>query len=836
MNGRISLNGSWRIRGFDGQHGAPEAFLAAEADETLFYEGTVPGEVHVDLMRAGLIADVNVARNAEAARWVEECVWLYRRTFCAPPEALHAQAAWLVFEGLDLNAVVYLNGQEVGRHANCFIPCRFNVAGKLKEGKNVLAVRIESGLFSVADKPATPYMPGGIDHLLHKRMWLRKPQYTFSWDWNPRLVNVGIWRPAWLDWADTARIDAAVVFPELADDHCSAKLHGRVFVENVAGAELPAKLRLACAETGAAVEHDVKLAPGVSRHDLAVTVDNPKLWWPRPSAEHPLYTVEATLIVGGKQVDSMSRRTGIRSVKIAQPPHPVAGKHFTIEINGRPTFLRGGNWAPPDMIYGRVNAERYRQLVELAADANFNALRVWGGAWFADHAMLDACDELGIVVWHDLLFACAKYPMDDYDFLQNVKAEAAFGVRDLAHHPSLIVWCGNNELEWGAWSWGYERTKPWPDYALYHHVLPVIVKTEDPTRPYWPSSPYSPDHEHPNSPLLGDQHPWDVSLGPHMENFWGYRGDVSRFPNEGGVLGASTPATVLQFLPEGERRLHSPSWTFHDNACNFGHQPCLLHRMLGTWLGLVPENIAFDDYLFYSSLLQAEGLKEYIDNFRRRMFSSSSAIFWSFNDSWPVSHGWTIVDYYLRRKLDYHPVRRAFGAVTVVPAIEGGATEDGHVLVFGVNDTAADWRGTVRYGIAQLAGGLPVDDSRAAAIPANTAVELARIPMARWQQIGTKKSVAFALLLDGGAAVAQNRIFIERFKDMAWAKPEIAVRRDGAHAVFASKAFAWGVAIDLNGERPLPDNCFDILPGIEYRIPWPAREPLPSVVRVGNLV
>jgi len=836
MNGRMSLSGEWRLRGFDGQHGYPEAFIAANADETLFINAAVPGDVHVDLMREGLIDDVNVARNAQAARWVEECVWVYRRTFCAPPEAARAKAAWLLFEGLDNAAVVYLNGHEVGRHANTFIPARFNVAGKLVDGENTIAVRIESGLFSVGDKPASPYVPGGIDHMLHKRMWLRKPQYTFSWDWNPRLVNVGIFRPAWLEWAEQARLDSAVVFPELSDDHRSAKICCRAFVENVTGANLPAKLRLTCAETGAAVEQDVTLASGTSRHDLAISIDNPKLWWPRPLGGQPLYSVSATLLVDGRETGSITKRTAIRSVRIAQPPHPVAGKHFIIEINGRPTFLKGGNWVPPDMIYGKVDAAHFRRLVELAADANFNALRVWGGGLFVDHAVLDACDELGIVVWHDFLYACSKYPADDYDFMQNVKAEATFGVRDLAHHPSLIVWCGNNEIEWGVWGWGYEKTKPFPDYSLYHHVLPVIVKTEDPSRPYWPSSPFSPDHDFPNSPLSGDQHPWDVSLGPYAENFWGYRADVSRFPNEGGVLGASTPATVRQFLPEGERRIHSPSWTFHDNAMNFNSRPSLVHKTFNTWLGMVPENMPFDDYLFYSSLLQAEGLKEYVDNFRRRMFSSSSAIFWMYNDSWPASHGWTIVDYYLRRKLDYHPVRRAFQPITVIPAIEGDpAAADSQVLIFGVNETDGEWRGQVRFGIANLAGELPIDSTIAAAIPANSSVELARIPMSRWREIGTRKSVAFALLLQGGTAIAQNRIFAERFKDMAWPRPKISVRRDGPHAVFSSPTFAWCVTLDLDGERPLPDNAFDLLPGIEYRIPWKAGEELPKVVRAGNI-
>jgi len=830
MSSQMSLDGLWKIRPFDGQHGQPEQFVGPDADETLFIDAQVPGEVHLDLMRSGTIGDVNIARNAEEARWVEENIWLYRRTFAAPAEAANARSAWLVFDGIDLVAGVFLNGQQIGSHANAHIPCRINVTGKIKEGTNTLAVRLDSGLFAVADKPWTPYAPGGLDIALHKRMWLRKPQYSFSWDWNPRLINVGIWRPAWLEWCDGVRLDTAVVFPELSDDHRRARLVCRTFVENSTGAEVAAKLRVRCIETGAAVERDVKLPPGTSRQDAEIEVENPKLWWPVGHGEQPMYTVEAAVLVSGRSVGSIARRTGIRSVTINQSPHPEIGKHFIIEVNGRPIFLKGGNYVPIDMIYATANAERYQALVKLALEANFNALRVWGGGLFADHALLDACDEAGIIVWHDFLYACAKYPMDDYDFLQNVRAETTFAVRDLAHHPSLAVWCGNNEIEWGVWGWGYDRVKAFPDYALYHHVIPVIAKAEDPRRPYWPSSPFSPDYEYANTLTSGDQHPWEVSLGRFIDNFWAYRDDVSRFPNEGGVLGASTPATIRQFLPENERRLHSPSWTFHDNAMNFNHQPGVCYRLVENWLGKQPAKMDFDDYLFCSSLMQAEGLKEYIDNFRRRMFSSASAIFWMYNDSWPATHGWTIIDYYLRRKLDYHPVRRAFQPVTVVPAIDGE-----QVIIFGVNDTPADWRGRVRFGLAGMAGGLPVDEAREAHIPANSSVQLARIPMARWRDAGTKKSIAFALLFDGDRVIAQNRIFTERFKDMEWSRADVSVRRDGGHAVFSSQVFAWCIAIDLDGERPLPDNAFDLLPGIDYRIVWPADAPLPQVIRTGNL-
>jgi len=830
MNSSLSLDGAWKIRWCDDDHGRPEQFVGAEADETLFYDATVPGEVHVDLMRAGLIGDVDVGVNAQNARWIEEEVWVYRRQFHAPRQAATAKTSWLVFDGLDLNAIVYLNGEEVGRHDNAYIPCRIKVTGKLREGTNTVAVWLESGLFAASDKPGTCYEWWSINHKLHKRAWLRKPQYQFEWDWNPRLINVGIWRPVRLEWADAARLDTVTVYPELSEDHSRAKIHCRLFAENVTGDDLPATVRMACPETGASVEQDVTLPAGDSRHDLAVDVADPKLWWPRPHGDQPLYTVEAELVVSGETVGALKRRTGIRSVKINQDPHPEEGRYFIIEINGRPIFMKGGNWVPPDMIYQRIDADRCRKLVELAVEANCNALRVWGGGLFADHAMLDACDELGVMVWHDFLYACAKYPLDDVEFMHNIEAEAVFAIRDLSPHPSLVLWCGNNEIDEAFYNWRNQKKNPYPHYAIFHHILPVLMKDEDPSRPYWPGSPYSPDHENPQSKICGDQHPWEVSIWSDAENIWAYRKDVSRCANEGGVLGASTPATIRQFLPDDERRLHSRSWVFHDNAVNFRTSPGLCYEMVENWVGMKPEEMDFDDYLFYSSLMHAEGLKEYIDNYRRRMYSSSAAIFWMYNDSWPVSHGWTIVDYYLRRKLSYYPVRRAFQPITVVPAVEGE-----HVLIVGVNETTADWQGTLRYGLANLSGSLPMDENQAATIPANSAAQLARIPMAQWRETGTKKSVAFALLSDGGQVIAQNRIFVEKFMDLDWAAAEISVTRDGDHAVFSSPTFVWGVCIDLDGESALPDNAFDLLPGIEYRIPWPADQPLPEIVRTGNL-
>jgi len=831
MVAKQSLDGIWKLKGIDGGRGGPSIHCTDLLDERTFVEANVPGEVHLDLVRHGIIEDPRVGMNALKARWVEEQYWIYRRTFTPSAEALQARRVWLVFDGLDLVADIHLNGVHVGTHENAFRPCRLDVTNLLRPGENSLAVALDSGLHAVETRSAKEYN-NGPDDVLHKRMWLRKPQYQFGWDWNPRLVNVGIFRSVRLEWADTARIDQMSVYPELNAQHDHASLHIRLHVENVTGELLPMRLRVRVPEAGnACVEQEVNLPPGASTQTLTVPVDHPKLWWPRPHGDQPLYRVIGELVVNGQPVDRAERRTGIRSIRINQDPHPVEGRYFILEVNGKPIFAKGGNWVPADMIYGEVDRERYRRLVDLAVEANFNMLRIWGGGLYADHDLLDLCDEAGMMVWHDLIFACAKYPAGEPAFLQNVKAEVTHVARELSPHPSLIVWCGNNELEWGTWEWGYDQGRAFPDYALYHHVFPVIMRQEDPSRPYWPSSPYSPDHQPPNSPIVGDQHPWHVSIGVNRENFWAYRQDVSRFPNEGGALGVSSPATLRQFLPEGERYYLSPSWEYHDNTINWHYQMAEIERWLDTWLGLQADALSMEDLAFYSGLLQSEALLEYINNYRRRMFSTASAIFWMYNDSWPTTTSWTIIDYYFRRKLSYHPVRRAFDPLQIIPAIDGN-----EVSVYGVNETGHNWRGRVCYGLTEMAGRDNLKKTDEIVLAPNTATIVGQFPLAAWEQRGYASWIAYAILENEQGIQRQNRLLMAPYKQMAWARPDIQISRDGAWATFVSNAFAWGVCLDPAGESPLADDVFDLLPGIPWRVSWPQEQELPRIARVANLV
>ena len=832
MGGVLLLNGAWSLTWAEGAHLMPPGHYTGML---LRGRGMLPAEVPAPIHRvlegAGLLEPVNIGLNSLKARWVEEQFWIYRQSFSVPAEAL-TQQVWLTFDRLELDATIWLNGEEVGRHANAHRPATFTITGKLQPGENLLVVQVSSGMHSAADKPAQGYSVGDIG-LLTKRHWHRHPQYQSGWDWSARLVNVGILGDVRLAWHPAVRLEQVAVFAMPADDLASATVHARAVIENPTAEPVAAILRCYLAETGQVADCRLTVEPGTSRHELTLEIEKPRLWWPINHGEQHRYTVEMTLESGGEK-QSVTRRTGVRRVEIDQSPHPDAGQYFIVKINNRPIFCKGGNWAPADLLYSTVTPARYRELVKLAVEANFNLLRIWGGGPYTDRALCEACDEAGVLIWHDFLFACAKYPGDDPEFAAEVRREVTFAVRELAHHPSLVVWCGNNEVEWGDWGWGYDSTAPGhPHYALFHHDIPQILRREDSAKYYWPSSPYSPDYLHPNDPTVGDQHPWTVSMEQGGADFWKYRQNIDRFPNEGGVLGASTPATLRQFLPETERRLFSPGWEHHDNpfACTDTVQGEIGHayQTVSLWIGRDPLAMDWEEYAFASALLQAEGLREYITNYRRRMFSSASAIFWSYNDSWPVTHGWTIVDYYRRKKLAYHPVRRAFQPITVVVT-----EEQDTVTVYGVNDTPQPWKGTVCYGLFHLQGKLPLDQTVPALLAANASTPLASFPRGEWEALGLAKTGAFAVLLHEGQVIAQHRLLLERFKNLEFAEPNITMEQADGILTLRAEAFAWGVCLDIDGELPLADNCIDLLPGIPYRIPWRAELGEPKIVRVGN--
>ncbi|HBL77081.1 MAG: hypothetical protein A2W90_19080 [Bacteroidetes bacterium GWF2_42_66] len=815
-----SLSGKWLLTWADGTHGPRTTEALAHQDPALdpyrYVEVHVPGEIHDVFQKLGIISDPNFGVNALYSEWVALQYYQYYRTFMLPEKA-RGKEQWLVFDQLDLVADIYLNGQWIGNHKNVHYPCRLNITGKLKEeGENIITVTLESGLYDVSEKEAFRYGNiNGFIQSIDKRHYQRKPQYQFNWDWNPRYINAGITGDVRLEWGSTLRVDQVVITQNVNDDLQKATISVQNFIEGIEKSKL-VEITASIIETNQKINKSFPLSLGLNPYNLSLVIEKPQLWWPVGQGNQYRYTLKIDVSADGVLVGSTTKRIGVRKVEVDQSPHPEKGTYFTIKVNNRPVFMKGACWVPADMVYSKVTKEHLDSLVTLAVNANFNMVRIWGGGVYAGNDLLDICDEKGLLVSHDFMFACSIYPYDDISFTYLVRKEITWVVREFSYHPSLIVWMGNNEIEaiWQQKADG-KTQPPMADYGLYHHLIPGIIKAEIPTGVfYWPTSPYSGNYENPQSPYFGDQHPWGVSIGKDDVDFRAYREYVDRFADEGGVLGASSPATIRQMLPKDQQKIRSFAWDFHDNLINYwDNELGVSYRSFEFHLGKIYDQVPFNDYLFGSSLLQAEGLQEYINNYRRRKFSSSAAIFWMYNDSWPVTNGWTIVDYYLRKKLAYHPVRRAFGQICVVVAEEGNK-----INIYGINEKQQSWKGKLHFGLFSTDGKFPVDEFKTVTLPSNTSTVIASFEKMTFEKAGINNHGAFAVLQDQEKIISQHRLFLTRFKDIELLKPHISIKYSNDKAVITAPAYVWGVCVDIDGESEVSDNCFDLLPGIPYTV------------------
>ena len=826
-NRTIDLGGTWQLRWDDGERGERlKRVLAGDVDWSRAWPAKVPGSVHETLLEQGVIADPEIGTNVLACRWVEETRWYYRREFKAA-RPRKGERAWLCFETLDLAANIFLNGEPVGTHRNAFYPCRIDVTSALKTGTNELVVQIESGLFEAANRSVDGYgLP--INRELTKTPWLRKTQNQHGWDWAPRLLNVGIPGAVMLEYASGIRWDSMAVLSGLSDDLLTGSVTARIFAENLGSKPQRGELSISVDGRDKTCHLPVTLQPGINRLEGALEISEPDLWWPVNHGPQARYNVKAELRVAGRVVGRGERKTGFRTVRINQDPHPDAGKFFVLEVNGKPVFCKGANYVPADLILSRVHRDRHEALIALALEANCNFLRCWGGGVYESDDFYELCDARGIMVWQDFVYACSKYPFTDEEFLDDAKREATHQIRRLAHHPSLVVWCGNNEIEWANWDWGFEKGVTYPEYAFFHSVLPRLLKDEDPGRYYQPSSPFSPGHEKPNADHLGDQHPWSVGFGE--TDFRKYRDMICRFPNEGGILGPNSLPTVRECLRGGTEKPGTFAWELHDNSISAWDHIAAYSpdKMLETWLGRGIGRMSVEDYVYWAGLLQGAGLAEYVMNFRRRMFDSAAAVFWMFNDIWPCTRSWTIVDYRLRRTPAFWPVRRAFAPVTVAVTREGKT-----VRVYGIND-GPEISASLRYGLLALAGNYPSDNTIPVTLPANASTVIAEFSAALWDRLGVTSHVAFAVLAADGRELARDALILPLFREMRWPAADVKIQCADGRATFTSSTFAWRVCLDLDGEAALPDNFFDVYPGIPTVLPWPKSLGRPRILRTGN--
>jgi beta-mannosidase len=632
----------------------------------------VPGNVHLDLLSARLIADPYLDVNEISQDWIGRSAWRYRLVFDWDDET--ADRIDLSCLGLDTAARLELNGTRIGETANMHRSYRFDIGALVQEGHNELIVDFESAydhgeavrkqLGSAADIPANYPGPG---------QFIRKMACNFGWDWGPTVVTAGIWQPVAIESWSKARL--AAVRPEIG-------LRGgdgiaRVRVELEWAHEGTDSAALVMSVGGKRSE--VRIAQGETHALVECRVENPEIWWPHGLGDQPLYDLDLQLLGSdGAVLDRWHRRVGFRSVRLDTAPDEI-GSAFTIVINDVPVFARGANWIPDDCFLPRVTKERYRDRIAAARDANMNILRVWGGGIYETDAFYEACDEAGMMVWQDFLFACAAYPEEE-PVRGEIEAEAREAITRLMPHPSLVLWNGNNENIWGYFDWGWQDVlgnRPW-GAGYYLDLLPKLVAEIDPTRPYWPGSPYSGSMEiAPNADEHGCKHIWDVWNEVGYET---YRNYVPRFCSEFGWQAPPTYATIAGSVREKRPAPASPGILHHQKATNGNGK---LLKGLEDWF---PEPGNFDDWLFVTQLNQARAISFGIDHMRSHRPVCMGAIVWQLNDCWPVT-SWAAIDGAGRKKPLWYALRRSYAPhlLTIQPRGNG-------LAAIAVNDTTLFWR------------------------------------------------------------------------------------------------------------------------------------------------
>lgn len=628
-------------------------FSASDFDDSGWTDAEVPGDVHLDLMRAGRIPDPFARTNTDAVLWMEQKDWWYRTRFEIPrdwPEG-GGISLRLLFHGLDCFASVFLNGKEIGRHANMFTPLELDVADKVKRGNgNVLAVRLASPLFAPLDGESRAPAWWGFP-----RQMARKAQMSYGWDIAPRLVTIGIWRPVELLCIDRVRIGEPWIRTVSLDvDALTARMQAAIPVEVVSdGKPLTITLESDGVEVGRA-----ELPPSSGLHEAAFewTTDDARPWWPAGSGDPHLYPYRTRILSGdGDVLDERSGSFGIRTIQLDRSPTPDGGHNFKFTVNGREIFMRGWNWTPPDAVFARITPERRSELLTLAHESGANMLRIWGGGIYEDTDLYRTCDQLGLLVWQDFMFSCSQYPQDD-EFLQEVRDEAEHVARSLRPHPCIALWCGDNECDMC-----YPNLQQAAKNRVNREVLPGVVKRLDPATPYIPSSPDSPAGRVWDDRSDSDAHLWRHGESHLHPSFIDVR---PKFVSEIGFL--SLPdMEVLRAVFGGDE----PTWPPDDAVWRFHSADCIRSQLFRGMKHLLknieacgrpaPQSLA--ECIAVTQELQAEAYRTWISEYAARA-ECGGILLWNLCDCWPQMSD-AVIAWPLSLKKAYYAVKEAFASV-----------------------------------------------------------------------------------------------------------------------------------------------------------------------------
>lgn len=799
-----------------------EGWKFRQARLTNWYPATVPGVVHTDLLQNKIIEDPFFRLNERGLQWIDKEDWVYETCFTLAADMMRKENMELVFEGLDTYADVYLNDECILKADNMFRRWSIPVRQYIREENNILKVYFHSPVkIDVPKWDALPYQyPASNDQsenggLFNKKIsiFARKAGYHYGWDWGPRLVTSGIWRPVYIRaWSDLRINDVFIEQKEVGAGRAVIAGH----VELDADKDMDGVLVTITDEATGRVlgEWQADLKRGTNRVTVDFVLHKPKLWWSNGLGEPFLYRFRTDIIAGGELLDSKTERVGIRSLKVVHQPDKD-GHTFYIELNGRPVFAKGANYIPSDNFLPRVTPENYKRTILDAAGVNMNMLRVWGGGIYENDVFYDLCDEHGIMIWQDFMFACSMYPAEGA-LLDNIHQEAVDNVKRLRNHACIALWCGNNECQdaWLGWGWKCEierqnkeyADKIWVQYRQQYHVtLPGVVREYAPGTFYWPSSPFAFEGEM-SGTTDGDRHYWSVWHGKAPIS--DYDSEKSRFFSEYGFQSFPEFDSVKRYAPYPEDwDIRSEVMMSHQRGGD--HANGLIETYL---LNEYKKPRDFRAFLYMNHVLQGDAIKTAIESHRRQMPYNMGTLFWQHNDCWPVA-SWASRDYYGRWKAQHYYVRKAYDDILISSVVEGD-----DLKVYAVSDRLENTSGRLQLQVCQFDGTVVHHWGKSVGISGNDSRVCFSAPLAKLLE-GANRGTVYVRVdyTDKSGRVYHNNYCLGKQKDMDYPKVDLQTEvrsiEGGYEVTVSADKFARAVCLSVaDNESVYSDNYFDVQP------------------------
>lgn len=823
------LNTNWKFSEHD-----LENWLPAE----------VPGCIHTDLLANGKIKDPFYRLNEHDLQWIDKKDWTYKKEIYISSNLLDKDRVILDFKGLDTYADVFMNGELLLSADNMFRAWVVDVKKHLKAGANELKIVFRSPInegvkkydangFVIPVSENDQSELGQVDDNKRVSVYTRKAGYHFGWDWGPRLVTSGIWRPVYLKaWNEAKISDLQIVQNKLNEDVANFT----AILEIESKKDVLASMQIEN-EGVVLASSAVQLKKGTQEYSIDFKIEQPKLWWPNGLGEQAMYTINAQLELDGKIAEA-NRRIGVRTVELIRDKDEK-GTSFYFKVNGVPVFMKGANYIPNDIFPSRVSPEQLRNVVNTAKVSNMNMLRVWGGGYYEDDFFYDLCDEAGILVWQDFMFACAMFPGDD-EFLNNVREEAKYNVKRLRNHPSIALWCGNNEILVAWHNWGWKKTaeekskedaaKIWKAYTdVFHEILPEAVEKYDSDRFYWSSSPSS-GTGLVNDLINGDDHYWGVWWG--KEPFKNYETHIARFMSEYGFQSFPEMKSVKKYTTSEDYDIFSEVMNSHQRS-SIGNET-IEYYMLQDYKK--PKD--FESFLYVNHVLQAEGIKFALEGHRRAMPYCMGSLYWQINDCWPVA-SWSSTDYYQEWKALQYFVKKGFEPLLVSPYIENKV-----VKVVVVNDYLKEINANLNLKMIDFSGNEVWSKLNEITIKKNSSTVFFEMELATFlKDKNTTNQLLVADIIKDGQKIASNVLYFKPVKGLKLPTPKIDYQikenKNGFVLSLQTDVLAKNVSLTADTEDAFfSDNYFDLLPkeSVEIKIDTKlSLEKLKSFLKIRTL-